>query len=55
MMKIMNNHLQIISFLQTFQISVPQKAVDSVNTVSMPAKTIGYQVLLILETHLIVS
>ncbi|KAM3138145.1 hypothetical protein pb186bvf_009818 [Paramecium bursaria] len=41
MMKIMNNHLQIISFLQTFQISVPQKAVDSVNTVSMPAKTIG--------------
>jgi len=41
LMKILTNHIQILSILQGFQISIPAGAVDTVNTVSMPAKTVG--------------
>ncbi|CAD8199978.1 unnamed protein product [Paramecium pentaurelia] len=41
LMKIFNNHTQILSILSGFQIEIPNETVDSVNTVSMPAKTIG--------------
>ncbi|CAD8119529.1 unnamed protein product [Paramecium sonneborni] len=41
LMQILNNHTQILSILQGFQIEIPNQAVDSVNTVSMPAKTVG--------------
>ncbi|CAD8104832.1 unnamed protein product [Paramecium sonneborni] len=41
LMKILNNHTQILSILSGFQIQIPNEAVDSVNTVSMPAKTVG--------------
>ncbi|CAD8198753.1 unnamed protein product [Paramecium octaurelia] len=41
LLKIFNNHTQILSILSGFQIEIPTGAVDSVNTVSMPAKTVG--------------
>ncbi|CAD8089599.1 unnamed protein product [Paramecium primaurelia] len=41
LIKIFNNHTQILSILSGFQIEIPTGAVDSVNTVSMPAKTVG--------------
>lgn len=41
LMKILTNHIQILSILQGFQISIPAGAVDTINTVSMPAKTVG--------------
>ncbi|CAK88462.1 unnamed protein product (macronuclear) [Paramecium tetraurelia] len=41
LMKIFNNFVQLLSILEGFKIDIPQGTVDTINTVSMPAKSMG--------------
>ncbi|CAD8095274.1 unnamed protein product [Paramecium sonneborni] len=41
LMKIFNNFIQLLSILESFKISIPQDTIQAMNTVTMPAKSMG--------------